>query len=119
MTSVGRRVKEARERLGMSRLQLARLIGTSHSYICKLEADKLSPTVDRLVELAEALQVDPCELIRGERRRDMWARAEQLARAIQALPRDERELVLRLVNLLYTKARIAAKAEARDGQASE
>lgn len=120
VTDVGRRVREARERLGMSRLQLAKLIGTSHSYIGKLEDGKLTPTVDRLIQVARALKVDPCELISGQRRRWVSAQAEQLARVLEALPSTERELVVRLVNVLYEKAQPDAKAEPYpDGQALE
>ena len=120
MTSFGRRVKEARERLGMSRLQLAKLIGTSHSYISKVENGDITPTVTRAVQIARALRVEVAWLIEGERPKGLSAQGKQLARAIAALPPDERDVVVRLVNILYTKAMVAAQAEAHDnGRPSE
>lgn len=56
------RIKEWRQRPGLSQAALADLIGVGQSDIAKLENGVLALKVDRLAKLARALDVDPREL---------------------------------------------------------
>ncbi len=56
-TFFGPRLTEARERLGLSKSELARRIGTRHVAIVEFEKGRKFPSVDTLVALADALDV--------------------------------------------------------------
>lgn len=63
----GRRVRALREQMvpHVSQEKLAEIAGVHRTYVGHLERGKGSPTLDTLVRIAGALQVDPCELVRG------------------------------------------------------
>jgi transcriptional regulator with XRE-family HTH domain len=65
----GRRIREARMRLDppVSQEGLAELAGVHRTYISHLELGKGSPTLDTIVRVASALEVDPAELVQGLR----------------------------------------------------
>lgn len=55
-------VWEARNRKNISLEKLAELSGVSSSTINRIETGKTSPTMDKLVKIAEALQVEVTDL---------------------------------------------------------
>jgi transcriptional regulator with XRE-family HTH domain len=61
-----RRVRYARE---MTQEGLAHEAGLSSRYLGAIEREQVSASVTVLGRLAEALEVDPCELIRAQPRR--------------------------------------------------
>lgn len=65
----GKRIRDIRQRLDppVSQEALAELAGVHRTYISHLELGKGSPTLDTLVRVAAALNVDPAELVRGLR----------------------------------------------------
>jgi transcriptional regulator with XRE-family HTH domain len=54
----GARLREARERAGMTRASLARAAGFSERHIHRLEADHAAPRPPTLLALAEAIGVE-------------------------------------------------------------
>lgn len=60
---VARRVKELRQRAGMSQQELARLAKVSRSFLVEVEQGHRSPNIDLLEKLAVALEVDARELL--------------------------------------------------------
>ncbi|MBX3102056.1 MAG: helix-turn-helix transcriptional regulator, partial [Bacteroidetes bacterium] len=63
---VGDKIREAREKKGYSQEQLAELLGLSQSTVNKMENGKIRPNPRRVVEIAEALEADPQELLQDE-----------------------------------------------------
>jgi transcriptional regulator with XRE-family HTH domain len=61
---VGRNVKRARERKGITQERLAELSGFSQQYISGLEQGRRNPTVVTVYELARALGVNHIELLK-------------------------------------------------------
>ena len=59
----GRRLREIRECRGMSQGRLARALGVSVGTIQSYEDGRTHITLDRLLELAPALQCEPVELL--------------------------------------------------------
>jgi transcriptional regulator with XRE-family HTH domain len=53
--------------MGISQERLAELFGHHRTYVGGIERGEYNVTVNNLVELAAALGVDPCELVRGLR----------------------------------------------------
>jgi transcriptional regulator with XRE-family HTH domain len=58
MTTIGERVKAAREKRGMKQAELARKLGCSVNALSMLEHNTISdPRASRIIGIAEALQV--------------------------------------------------------------
>lgn len=57
--SVGKYLREARARSGVSQRQLARRVGTAQSVISRIEGGQASPTWDTLSKLLGAMGFDP------------------------------------------------------------
>lgn len=64
----GKYIRSKREALGMTQVQLSRILGTSYQNISKWETGTGSPTTDMLNDLAKALKCDIESIVRG---RDM------------------------------------------------
>ena len=63
--TLGEFLRAARLKTGLSIRQLARRVSIAHSYIVKLETgQKTKPNAEYLYRLAEALELDPTELLR-------------------------------------------------------
>jgi len=60
---VGKRVKALRVKAGLSQAQLADKVGVSRNMVSDWEGGRRSLWVDKLVLLADALAVEPCELL--------------------------------------------------------
>jgi len=60
---IGKRVREARKKQGLSQEAFADLAGIDRSYMGHIERGDQNITVIKLFQLADALKVDPRELI--------------------------------------------------------
>jgi transcriptional regulator with XRE-family HTH domain len=63
---MGRNVREARKRRGLSQEDLAHEAGMKRSYLSDLERGRRNPTVRALGRLADALGVEPDRLLAGD-----------------------------------------------------
>jgi transcriptional regulator with XRE-family HTH domain len=59
------RLRALRDARGLTQEQVAEAAGTSQSHYSKIELGIVSPTIRTLRKIAEALDVDPIELLRG------------------------------------------------------
>jgi len=66
ITTVGWRVQVARRAAGLSQLDLGALVGCTQSAIAKIEHGKNAASVERLTNIAKALNVDVLHLIQPE-----------------------------------------------------
>lgn len=64
--NTGLRLKEVRERIGMSQYRLAKVSGISQSTISDIENGKMSPSVDTMYRLCSALGVTLSEFFSDE-----------------------------------------------------
>lgn len=60
--AVGKRIKIVRQRSGLTQDQLAEQVGLSPKYISGIERGVENPTMDILIRLAKALEVEPYDL---------------------------------------------------------
>ena len=63
MSRLAKRVREARRRAKLKQSELGELIGSNQSYIFVIEASKGNVTLKNLVNLAQALHVNPEDLL--------------------------------------------------------
>lgn len=61
----GRRVRARRMALGLSQEELAERAGLHRTYISSLEQGRRNVAVHNVVRLAEALDLDPADLVAG------------------------------------------------------
>ena len=61
--TLGRTIREERERMEMSRAELARQVGVAASQITRWEAGEHKPSTLAMMALARALAMDPVELL--------------------------------------------------------
>ena len=59
----GEQLRKARLRAGLTQQMLADRAGLHYTYICHLEHDRYSPTLDALFRLCDALDVSPARLV--------------------------------------------------------
>jgi len=76
---VGRRIRVTRQELGISLEDLGALSEINWTTIGKIERGASSPTVETIVRLATALEIDAGALISGIRADDYGARSHQLS----------------------------------------
>ena len=101
--SFGEQMRRRREELGLSRAELAERLGVSRSAVGNYETGISAPKEDVLLQLFDALQVDPNYLYRGSFRAAGFActREEQrLLERLRRLPLTGRQTVHALVNAL-------------------
>lgn len=85
---VGKNLKNARIKAGMSQAELAQKVGTSASQIGKYERAQQDMTLTRVWELEKALNLQHGELVRGFEVLDKKERYERLAENIYKAVRD-------------------------------
>ncbi len=60
---LGRQIREAREKVGMTQGTLAQMLKTRQAVVSSIELDKCMPSVPRLVQIAIALDVSIDEMV--------------------------------------------------------
>ena len=89
---IGRRIKELRKSKGLSQEKLAELAETSPNYLSRMERGTENPTLDMLIKLSNALEVEMWEMF------DFGhvASQKELKQTIQNFSRTADESTLRL-----------------------
>lgn len=57
------KIRDIRREKRISQTKLARMAGISQSYLSELESNKKSPTLRELCKIADALKMQPGELV--------------------------------------------------------
>jgi len=99
------RLKELREAAGLSMLQLAALVRppTTDSQINKLEKSRVNLTHDWMMKLADALQVNPIDLICAPERPPS-PKKEALHNLVEGLSETDAEMAFKVINAMAEPA---------------
>ena len=112
MTSIGRKIRDARKNAGMTQVELAKATNLSRSYIGDIEKDRYNPSVSTLQAIANALGVSPGELMGSDD--PASAPASSAPQKSDGLPelnaRDERDIERDLEDMLHSVAQADYKA---------
>lgn len=101
--SLRENVKSARERMGLTQVQLAKRVGVSQATISEIESGKSSDIASStLFQLADALAVDPRALL-----------TEEPVESAQRPPFHEEEAILKLFRRLSAENQRLLKAIAQ------
>lgn len=63
--TLARRLRETRQKCGLTLKEVERLSGFSSTHISEIERGRTTPTVDALVRISTALRKDPCYFLEG------------------------------------------------------
>lgn len=104
-TRVGTRIRARREALRLSQAKLAELAKVTPNYVGILERGEALPTIQTLFVFAKALGTSATQLLGEDEGHDEWL--DRLIAVAQAVPPDQRSLVLALVHAVSTTPRDA------------
>ena len=119
MTSIGKKIRDARKNAGMTQVELAKATNLSRSYIGDIEKDRYNPSVSTLQAIAKATNV-PVETLLGGA-----APTPPAPQKSDGLPelnaRDEREIERDLADMMHSvaMANYTAPGEKEDAEALE
>ena len=105
----GSRVKELRKRKSWMQKQLADKIGVSSPQLNKYEAGVNAPPMEKLVQLAEALDTSVDYLLTGdpsEARPIHNVRLLERFQALQSFEASDREVVITLIDAMIAKRQV-------------
>ena len=100
LIAVGKRIKQARERCGMTQEELAEKIDISASHMSVAERGKKGLKLETLVNIANALEVSPSELLQDVAVHAQIGVANELTTKIMQLPVDRRSVALNVLRAL-------------------
>ena len=100
---VGQRVRELRQRQGLTQVKLAKSLGTSQAALSQVEHGRRGLTVQQVVKLARALGATPNEILGDGKRARPRAKPKNgriLRRLyrIEKLPQSQQQAVLKILD---------------------
>lgn len=84
------RIKEVRERKGITQGQLAKLLGTTQGAVQFWENGKREPTIQRLKDIAKALDCEPWELLPLDMQPKINPKELELLKLLKALASSDK-----------------------------
>ncbi len=121
VTSVARNLRDLRQQKGLTQGQLAEAAETTDATISRIERGRFSPSQDLLSRLADALSVDPADLVARTRRpmkstlRPAEARLLALVRGFDDAAIDDLVRALKLMLAVGRNAAPLRRPSARRG----
>lgn len=104
--ALGDRVREVRQGAGLTQAQLAETAGITDETVSRLERGAYEPALSTMIAVAEALDVDPFDLVRGEPVHVRTIRspiARKLQSVVARLDPESQSVLLRLSELLAAR----------------
>src|SRR6201993_1794758 len=122
LKAFGGKVREARDRAGLTRAQLGDLTGLAPSYLHQIENEGANVTLKTLAKLAESLKLGPRDLLpeseqdalTGSAVAELMAALDRAADVLSQRHSREAELILRLERLTRLRGaleRLAAETK--------
>lgn len=113
----GQRLKALRKQKGLTQKDLAERVGVRQAQLNKYEGGTNAPALEKVVELAEVLDVTVDYLLSGDQSAPkplhnvrLWDRFKTL----QELPKDDLESVIKVLDALIAQSQAAAHSRERE-----
>ena len=97
--AIGKKVKAARKSLGLTQKELAEKTGYTESGISRVEKGEIDLPVSKIKILATTLRV-PVDYLIGDY---LFQKEQDPAELINSLPKDQREMILKLIDQQIAK----------------
>lgn len=102
---IGERIKQCRERLGLTQDQFAERLGLTTNYISTVERGASFPRCEKLIAIINGLEVSAdaifCDVITHSNE----YRGGQLSEELKQLPPEEQQRILEIVELMVQQAK--------------
>ena len=102
---IGKRIKECRERLGLTQEQFAEKIGFTTNYISTIERGASFPRCEKLILLLNGLETSADAIFCDVLAHSAPAKASILSEQISDLPSVEQQRILDMVELMVKQAK--------------
>lgn len=106
---IGERIKQCRERLGLTQDQFAERLGLTTNYISTVERGASFPRCEKLIAIINGLEVSAdaifCDVITHSNE----YRGGQLSEELKQLPPEEQQRILEIVELMVQQAKKKSK----------
>jgi transcriptional regulator with XRE-family HTH domain len=96
MRQLAENIAKRRKELGLTQAQVAEIISMEKETLSRMEAGKITPSLDRLEKIAAALECPIADLFR-DTSPDTQAQAKMIAELIRPLPQEEQKAIVRFV----------------------
>ena len=96
--TIGEHIMLLRKQKGLSQSELGKTIGTSGDVIGRYERDVITPSIDVIVKVAEALEVS-IDFLVGKSKMVLDKQAVKRLEDITKLPDDNKNFVLNLIDM--------------------
>lgn len=101
---IGKRIKECRERLGLTQEQFSEKTGLSVNYISTVERGGSFPRYEKLITIINGLGVSAdaifCDVINGS----VEYKENEISRRLSGLPTEEQNRILEMLDLMVKQA---------------
>ncbi|MGM9641015.1 MAG: helix-turn-helix domain-containing protein [Faecousia sp.] len=97
---IGKRVKQCRERLGLTQEDLAERTGLTTNYISTVERGASFPRCEKLITLLNGLETNADAIFCDVLEHSTEYKASELSRELAALPQDAQKRILQMVELM-------------------
>lgn len=96
--TIGEHIMLLRKQKGLSQAELGKAIGTSGDVIGRYERDVITPSIDVIVNVADALEVS-IDFLVGKTKMILDKQAVKRLEDISKLPDDNKNFVLNLIDM--------------------
>ncbi len=96
--TIGEHIMLLRKQKGLSQAELGKVIGTSGDVIGRYERDVITPSIDVIVNIADALEVS-IDFLVGKTKMVLDKQAVKRLEDISKLPDDNKNFVLNLIDM--------------------
>ena len=101
---IGKRIKECREKLGLTQDQFAEKIGLSVNYISTVERGGSFPRYEKLIKIINGLEVSADAIFCDVIDHAVEYKENELSRRLSALPAEEQNRILQMLDLMIKQA---------------
>ena len=101
--ALGKRIKAARERVGMTQEDLAAAVDYSVDHVSVVERGVKPPKLEKLVAIANVLNVGTDELLQASLNAATMLRATELSERLKTLSPDGQRKVMNVLEALITE----------------
>lgn len=101
--ALGKRIKAARERVGMTQEDLAAAVDYSVDHVSVVERGVKPPKLEKLVAIANVLNVGTDELLQDSLSAATMLRATELSERLKTLSPDGQRKVMNVLDALITE----------------
>ena len=98
---IGKRIKEARQARKLSQEALSEKVSLSAKYLSSIERGKENPTLETLIRLADALELEASELFNYQHQKPSKELKELISRFMEEGHDEKLELMAKIMTAIY------------------